>query len=130
MHIPPWLWFRSGSRRSPASRGWDIGGIGRDHDDADVLRVLGADRYQKMAGIPLVEHVGPGAVEAHAVAVDSSGEADVALIPGVVALRDGEDQARLASSDSGAASRILLIGKARQHGQGGKDGVGQVRVGD
>ena len=30
----------------------------------------------------------------------------------------------------GAASRILLLGEARQHGQGGKDGVGQVRVGD
>ena len=30
----------------------------------------------------------------------------------------------------GAASRILLLGEARQHGQGGKDGVGQVRVRD
>ena len=109
--------------------GADAVGPGGDHDQAHVLGLLGADGDQVVAGGLAVEHVGLGAVEAQAVAVDRGGEAHVALVPAVVALGDGGDQAHLAAGDAGQPVALLLLGAALEDGQRGQHGGGQVRAG-
>ena len=73
----------------------------------------------------------PWSREAQAVAVNAGdGEADVALVPAVVALGDGGHQAHFAAGDAGQPVALLLLGAALEDGQGRQHGGGQVRAGD
>ena len=107
----------------------DSRSVGGDDRQADVLGLLGADGDEVVAGRLAVVHVGLGAVEAEAVAFYGGGEADVALVPAVVALGDGRNQAHLAAGDAGQPVALLFLGAAFQDGEGGQDGGGQVRAG-